>query len=122
MKSAEDWPTLPTLTPTDESVAEVKLNVVQTAPTEPDEWWKSISSWSKVKAVVRRMLLWRHRSLSVQELDDKAEVVLVKAIQTEFAQELHLLKAAKDTSRQPRLFQMRLYVDEYGVLRATGRL
>ena len=122
VKSPENWPTLPTLTPTDESVAEVKLNVVQTAPTEPEEWWKSISSWSKVKAVVRRMLSWRHRSLSVQELDDKAEVVLVKAIQTEFAQELHLLKASKDISRQSRLFQMRPYVDEYGVLRATGRL
>ena len=65
VKSPEDWPTLPTLTPTDQSVAEVKLNVMQTAPTEPDEWCKSISSWGKVKAVVRRMLSWRHRSLSV---------------------------------------------------------
>ena len=118
------WPGGATLEPTSDSVVEVKLNVVQ-AEVDPPYYpfWKSFSSWTRLKAVVGRVLSWKYRNLSRAELLAQAETLLFSICQRcEFPQERVALAAGKGVSHQSKLAQFQPLLGVDNLIRATTRL
>ena len=119
----DQWPQLPAPKPSDDSVKEVKLNAVQVVDPSVKPWWERMSSATKVKGVLRWILIWRYRSATRHELYASVDVVYQRLIQQQcFPQELHALQAGRPVSRESRISKHQPYLDDKGLIRATGRL
>ena len=119
----DQWPQLPAPKPSDDSVKEVKLNAVQVVDPSVKPWWERMSSATKVKGVLRWILTWRYRSATRQDLYASVDVVYQRLIQQQcFPQELHALQAGRSVSRESRISKHQPYLDDKGLIRATGRL
>ena len=115
------WSEGATLEPTSDSVVEVKLNVVQAEVDSPYyPFWESFSSWTRLKAVVGRVLSWKYRNLSRAELLAQAETLLFSICQRcEFPRERVALAAGKGVSRQSKLAQFQPLLGVDNLIRAT---
>ena len=116
------WPPEVPATKTDEVQQEVSVRLVL-AVTATDTWWERCSNWSKVMRVAQRILSWRYRGISSSKLHERAESALCYAIQSDsFPQEMSDLLSGSQVSRSSKLFPFQPFVDQHGLIRATGRL
>ena len=120
---ADHWPVSQQLKPTDESVVEVKLNVVTAKSTEAYDWWSDFSLWPRLKRIVKLILSWKHKDLSAVEMEARVERGLLCLIQQEsFPLEYASLSTGAKVSQNSRLAQLQPFVGDDGLIRATTRL
>ena len=123
LTAPSEWPITPAAEATDVVLLEqARVQVVITTPPEL-QWWTRLSSWRRVIGVLQRMLSWKYRNLPRIDLEEKAEKILWRTIQTScFPQELMDLRAGKSVQQGSRLAGVRPFIDNDGILRAARRL